>query len=140
VTKKLGSWVKSLWPDRASGLDARSHVDLPALQEACDRLTLRLGEELLGRTELMSMVADLEPIGRQLLRLLKETRARDGNTRATRLVEEALQHIYDCLYSVQPFRGYIWPEQLRHKLRRTLHSLDHALVALRWAQVQAGAA
>jgi len=136
----IGSWLKSLVPVRGPGIDDRNQVDLSGLQEACDRLAVQLGEESLSRSELMNIAADLRPIGRRLLHLVKETRGRDGHTRATHLGEEALQHIYDCLYSIQAFRPYVRPEHLRHKLRRTLAGLDEALIALRWAQAQPGAA
>lgn len=140
ATTKIGSWLRSLGSGRAAGSDSRNDVDLSALQEACDRLTAQLDDESLSRTELMRIASGLEPIRRQMLHLLEEAKGKDGHARATRLGEEALQQVDACLYSIQPFRPYILPEPLRHKLRRALTSLDSALIALRWAQVQAGAA
>jgi hypothetical protein len=140
ITLKLGSSLKAaLRPRRASHSDALESINLSEIQEACAQLTLQLDDASLSRTELMSVAAGLEPVGRQLRLVLKDSRARDGHTRATRLVEDALQNIYDCLYSIQPFRPYIWPAALRAKLRRALRSVAYALVALRWARVQAGA-
>jgi hypothetical protein len=140
ITLKLGSSLKALLgPRQASQSDFRESINLSELQEACARLTSQLDDASLSRTELMTVAAGLEPVGRQLLRVLKDSKERDGHTRATHLVEDALHNIYDCLYSIQPFRPYIWPAALRAKLRRALQSIAYALVALRWAGVQATA-
>ena len=114
-------------------------VDLSEIQDACDRLTSRLDDAELSRTELMAVAAGLEPIGRQLQQVFKDCRAGGGHSRATRLTEDALQNIYGSLSSIQPFRPYVWPAGLRARLRRTLQSVEYALVALRWADVHAGA-
>jgi hypothetical protein len=139
ATTKIGIWLKSLGPVHTHISDDHD-IDLPALQAAVDRLTARLGDESLGRTELMGIAADLQPIGRRLQNMVRATRGKPGYSRATHLGEEALESIYDCLYSIQPSRPYVWPEPLRIKLRRTLHAINYTLTALRWAQVQPAAA
>ena len=138
VTNMLGSSLKELLGLRqAPHSDAQESIDLAEMQEASAQLTSQLDDESLSRTELINLTAALEPLARQLLQLLKDSKARDGHTRATSLIEDALQNIYACLYSIQPFRPYIWPGPLRAKIRRALQSVDYALIALRWARVRA---
>jgi hypothetical protein len=138
MTLKLGSLLKAmLRPRETSQSGVPMRVNLSEIQGACAQLSSQLDDASLSRAELMAIAAALEPVGRQLRLVLKERKERDGRTRATRLVEDALQGIYDSLYSIQPFRPYIWPTALRAKLRRTLQSVAYALVAVRWADVQA---
>ena len=125
---------------QTSHADSGESISLDEIQDACNWLSLQLDDASLSRTELFALAAALEPIRRQLYRVLKDRRARAGHVRATRLLEDALRKIDTCLYSVQPFRPYIWPAALRTKLRSALQSTTYALVAVRWADAQVTAA
>jgi hypothetical protein len=148
----LGSSVKAmmrLGQAPAGVMRARPSDDdgiiLSELQTACDRLTSRLDDASLSRPELIALTVDLEPVGRRLLQMrksLKKTASRDevghSQTHAIRLVDAALHDIYEGLYYTRPWRPYIWPGALQARLWHAQHSLAHALVALRWARIDAG--
>lgn len=111
---------------------------LSELQAAYERLTSRLDDPSLSRSELIDLSSDLEPVARRLLQMRAGIKAA-GRTHAVHLTDAALQDIYTALYYIRPWQPYVWPEALKARLWQVQHSLTQALVALRWARIQAGA-
>jgi len=151
----LGSSLRSVL-----GLEREPYSEsivLSELQEASSRLTSRLDGASLSRTELIALAIDLEPVAAKLIQVRKSLTRRlstaglsptvagcsdavsDGRAHAVRLVDRALRNISDCLYYTRLWQLSIGPGALQAKLWNAQHSLVQALIALRWAQVEAGA-